>query len=116
VLVSADGIPGNLQKMMRMLNQDFKSLPKVLEINPGHALIKDLATLRAGNAQLPMLGEMVEQIYDTCLLVEGIVERPGRMAARIQSLMTRAAALEAAQAAASVAEPEAAKGEPQPEK
>jgi molecular chaperone HtpG len=116
VLVSADGIPGNLQKMMRMLNQDFKSLPKVLEINPGHALIKDLATLRAGNAQLPMLGEMVEQIYDTCLLVEGIVERPGRMAARIQSLMTRAAALEAAHAAASKAEPEAAKGEPQPEK
>jgi len=98
VLVSADGIPGNLQKVMRMLNQEVGSMPKVLEINPAHPLIRDMATLRASNAQHPALAELVEQIYDTCLLVEGIVERPGRMAARIQSLMARAASLEAAQA------------------
>jgi HSP90 family molecular chaperone len=99
VLVSADGIPGNLQKVMRMLNQDFKSMPKVLEINPAHPLVRDMATLRAHDAKHPALAGLVEQIYDTCLLVEGIVEQPGRMATRIQALMARAAALEAAQAA-----------------
>ena len=109
VLVSADGIPGNLQKMMRMLNQDFKSMPKVLEINPAHGLIRDMARLRAANPQHPALTELAEQVFDSCLLMEGIVEQPGRVATRIQALMARAAALEAAQAVAAAAAPAAPK-------
>jgi molecular chaperone HtpG len=96
VLVSADGMPGNMQKMMRMLNQDFRSTPKVLELNPAHPLLRDMAALRAADPAHPALKELVEQVFDNCLLMEGIVEHPGRMAARIQSLMTRAAAAEAA--------------------
>ena len=95
VLVSADGIPGNLQKMMRMMNQDFHSTPKTLELNPSHPMLRDMARLRMADTKHPALTELVEQIFDNCLLVEGIVEKPGRMAERIQSLMARAAAAEA---------------------
>jgi molecular chaperone HtpG len=120
VLVSADGIPGNLQKVMRMLNQDFQSMPKVLELNPAHALIRDMATLHAADPNHPALAELAAQLFDTCLLVEGIVERPGQMATRIQSLMARTAALEAARVtpqeeSPQPAAPEApAAGDPEP--
>ena len=91
LLVSADGIPGNLQKMMRMMNQDFQSTPKILEINPGHAMIRGMAAMQGVNPKETALTELVEQIYDNCLLLEGLIEHPERMVNRIQSLMTRAA-------------------------
>ena len=99
VLVSTDGIPGNLQKMMKLLNSDFQSTPKVLEVNPAHALIRDMANLRAEDPLHPALKELAEQLFDNCLLVEGLIEHPERMVARIQSLMGRAASLQAAQPA-----------------
>ena len=90
LLVSSDGMPGNLGKMMRMLNKDFKSLPKVLEINPGHALMRGISERLTTDSSDPLLKELAEQVLDNCLLVEGVLEHPERMVGRIQSLMTRA--------------------------
>jgi molecular chaperone HtpG len=97
LLTSADGSPGNLQKVMKALHRDFQSTPKVLEINPAHPLIRDMATLRGRDPAHPALPELAEQLYANCLLVEGLIDRPEKMVTRIQSLMARAAALEAAQ-------------------
>ena len=41
-----------------------------------------------------MLGEITEQLFENCLLVEGMLEKPEKMVARIQTLMERAAALQ----------------------
>ena len=95
LLVSADGVPGNLQKMMRALNQDFQSTPKVLEINPAHEMIRAMASIRAADPKHPALADLAGQMFDNCLLVEGLIEHPERMVRRIQSLMTRAATLQA---------------------
>jgi len=95
LLTSADGIPGNLQKMMKMMGQTVQNTPKVLEINPAHTLIRDMATLRGDSGEPPLLGELAEQLFENCLLMEGLAEKPERMVTRIQSLMARAAALEA---------------------
>ena len=94
LLVSADGIPGNLQKVMKMMGQDIQSTPKILEINPAHPLIRDMAAMREAGSAQEMLGELADQIFDNCLLVEGLIEHPERMVSRIQSLMTAAAALQ----------------------
>lgn len=94
-LVSPEGMPGNLQKLMRQLNRDFKGMPKILEINPGHALTRHMAHILKADAQAPMLKELAEQLLENCLLVEGLLEQPERMVDRIQSLMTRAASREA---------------------
>ena len=94
-LVSPEGMPGNLQKLMRQLNQDFKGMPKILEINPGHELTRHMAHILKADAQAPMLKELAEQLLENCLLVEGLLEQPERMVDRIQSLMTRAASREA---------------------
>ena len=71
----------------------------MLEVNPAHALIRDMGNLRAEDPLHPALKELAEQLFDNCLLVEGLIEHPERMVARIQSLMGRAASLQAAQPA-----------------
>jgi molecular chaperone HtpG len=80
---------------MRQLNQDFKGMPKILEINPSHELTRHMAHILKADAQAPMLKELAEQLLENCLLVEGLLEQPERMVDRIQSLMTRAASREA---------------------
>lgn len=95
LLVSADGMSGSLGKVMKRMNKDFQSMPKVLEINPAHPLIQHMSTIREKDAQDAALKDLAEQLFDNCLLVEGLVEHPERMVSRIQSLMTLAAQAEA---------------------
>jgi len=92
LLVSLDGVPGNLGKMMKMLGQDFQATPKVLEINPAHELIRGMAAIGEADPQDPLLRDLAGQLLDNCLLMEGLLEQPETMVGRIQALMTRAAA------------------------
>ena len=96
-LVNPDDMPGNMQKVLHMLDKNFTGTPKILEINPAHALIRHMAALLQGAGAGPLLQELAEQILDNCLLVEGLIEHPEQMVERIQSLMTRAAASGAAE-------------------
>jgi len=100
-LVNPEQFPGSLQKVMRMIDREFKETPKGLEINAGHALIRNMARLvpaAEGSAERALLNELAEQLLDNCLLVEGQIEHPERMIARIQDFMTRASAAPAAPA------------------
>ena len=98
-LVNPDNLPGNLQKVMRMIDREFKATPKVLEINAGHPLIHNMARFvpaAEGSGERILLHELAEQLLDNCLLVDGQIEHPERMIARIQDFMTRASAAPAA--------------------
>ena len=94
-LVNPETMPGNVQRVMRMLDKDFQAVPKILEINPSHSLIHNMARMLAADRDTPMLADLVEQMFANCLLVEGMIEHPEQMVDRIQSLMTRAAELQA---------------------
>jgi molecular chaperone HtpG len=91
-LVNPDDMPGNFQKVMAMLDKNFKGAPKILELNPSHPLIHHMAALIQAKADDPLLKDLTEQMLDNCLLVEGMIEHPERMVDRIQALMTHAAA------------------------
>ncbi len=99
-LVNPDDMPGNFQKVMAMLDKDFKGAPKILEVNPSHDLIRHMATILAAKSDDPLAGELAEQVLDNCLLVEGLIEHPEQMVDRIHSLMTRAAEIHAGEAKA----------------
>ena len=94
-LVNPETMPGNVQRVMRMLDKDFQGVPKILEINPSHSLIHNMARMLAADRDTPMLADLVEQVFANCLLVEGMIEHPEQMVDRIQSLMIRAAELQA---------------------
>jgi len=90
-LVNPEHLPGNLQKVMQMIDREFKAAPKTLEVNPGHLLIRNMARLAASQdaAEQGLLKDLTEQLLDNCLLVEGQVEHPERMIGRIHAFMTQ---------------------------
>ncbi|MBI4083434.1 MAG: molecular chaperone HtpG [Candidatus Lambdaproteobacteria bacterium] len=95
-LASPDGISHNLEKMMRALHKDFPSAPKILELNPAHPLVQDLARMVAADRGDALLRMLAEQVFENCLLIEGLVEHPERMVERVQNLMAEAARLRVA--------------------
>ena len=87
-LVDPDGaLNPEMQRVYRLLNKEFPTPQKVLELNPQHSIIKHLAHIREDAA----LNEMIiEQVYENALLIEGLHPDPASMIERIQKLMEKA--------------------------
>jgi molecular chaperone HtpG len=87
-LVDIEGAPNEeVQRVYRMLKQEFETPKKVLEINPSHPLVIRLSALAEDD---PRSGMVIEQLYENALLVEGLHPDPAGMVARIQELMRAA--------------------------
>jgi molecular chaperone HtpG len=91
-LVSAEGGPQReMQRVRRLLEQDYEMPPMILEVNRNHDLIRDLADL-AGQSSADALVDMsIEQLFENLLLLEGLHPNPAEMVPRIQSLLEKAA-------------------------
>ncbi len=61
------------------------------EMERGHPLIADLARLVDERPADPLIAPLIEQIYDSALLLEGLHPNPAEMVARIQAIMEAAA-------------------------
>jgi molecular chaperone HtpG len=84
-LVDPDGsLNPELQRVYKYLGQDYEVPKKILELNPSHPILKNLVDMDI-NSGLKTL--IIEQIYDSALLVEGLHPDPPSMAPRIQQLM-----------------------------
>jgi molecular chaperone HtpG len=80
----------DIARVRRLLDQTFDVPKKLLEINRGHALIKNLARLVADRPAETIIDLSIEQLYENALLVEGIHPNPADMVGRIQQLMEAA--------------------------
>ena len=89
-LVDPEGAPNpEMQRVYKYLGEEFEAPKKILELNPGHVMLKDLITLEPGSDLQHLI---IEQIYESALLVEGLHPDPSSMVERVQQIM--AAALE----------------------
>ena len=77
----------NVQRVYRMLEQDFEVPRKILELNRRHPLIHNLADWIAGDPDAALITDIVEQLYENALLVDGLHPNPAAMVTRIQQLM-----------------------------
>ncbi|MBI5932019.1 MAG: molecular chaperone HtpG [Chloroflexi bacterium] len=90
-LVSPEGaIDRHTQRVYRMLDRDYEVPRKILELNPRHTLMHNLANLIEADAQNPLVEVTVEQIYENALLLDGLHPNPAEMVSRIQALMEAA--------------------------
>jgi molecular chaperone HtpG len=60
-----------LEKMYRAMGQEVPHTKRILELNPGHALVKGLREAHAANAENPALKETAELLHGMALLAEG---------------------------------------------
>ena len=76
-----------LQRVYKYLGKEYEIPKKVLELNPSHTILKDLLNLDTGS---DLQNIIIEQIYDSALLVEGLHPDPSSMASRVQQIMEAA--------------------------
>jgi molecular chaperone HtpG len=89
-LVDPDGtLNPELQRVYRMLGKDYEIPKKILELNPSHNILKNLLKLESGSE---LQTAIIEQIYDSALLVEGLHPDPSSMVSRVQQIMDAALA------------------------
>ena len=91
-LVSPSDAPGReMQRVQRMMDRDYTIPAKLLEFNPSHALVRDLAALATSGEETETFDAVIEQLYDSALLAEGLHPAPATMLPRIEQLMEAAA-------------------------
>jgi molecular chaperone HtpG len=90
-LVSAESGPErDMQRVRRLLEENYETPAKILEINRGHPLIRDLATLNGRPSADALVDLSIEQLFENLLLLEGLLPNPAEMVPRIQSLLEQA--------------------------
>jgi len=91
LVAGEQGAGREMDRIQRLLDRDYQVSPRVLEINRGHALIERLTALLEHDAAAPLAAALIEQLYESALLLEGLHPNPATMIGRIQSLMEAAA-------------------------
>jgi len=87
-LVDAEGSLGQeVQRVYRMMDKDYQIPKKVLEINPEHPILKKISKLEDDDHRRELI---VEQVFESTLLIEGLHPDPASMIPRIQKLMASA--------------------------
>jgi len=87
-LVDADANANpELQRVYKYLGKEYEVPKKVLELNPSHAILKNLLKQESGSE---LQNAIIEQIYDSALLVEGLHPDPSSMVSRVQQIMEAA--------------------------
>jgi molecular chaperone HtpG len=86
-LVSSDkGFGADMERVYKALGQEYESPKRILEINPRHALIHNLSSL----TDETLAAEVVEALYGSAMLDEGIHPNPADMVPLMQKLMLAA--------------------------
>jgi molecular chaperone HtpG len=86
-LVDPEGALGQeMQRVYRLVDRDYEVPKKVLELNPRHSIVSKLSSL----AEDGLGSIIIEQIYESALLIEGLHPDPASMLPRIQELMDKA--------------------------
>ena len=90
LVVGASGMDRQMERMMKMMNQDIPGSKKILEINPSHPLIKNLAHIHDNKADESILKSCVLQVYEGALLIDGNMDSPTEFVARMTEIMEHA--------------------------
>jgi molecular chaperone HtpG len=87
-LVAPDGQPDrHVQRVYRMLEKDYEIPRKILELNRSHPLIRNLSAWIEADADAPLVDQVIEQLYESALLMDGLHPNPADMVGRIEAIM-----------------------------
>jgi molecular chaperone HtpG len=90
-LVSTNtGIERDMQRVRRLIEDDYHTPPKILELNRRNALVRNLATRITSDSASAVIDPAIELLFDNLLLQEGLHPNPAAMAPRIQMMLERA--------------------------
>jgi len=85
-----DGLDPQMERMMKMMQQDYEKTKKIMEVNLSHPLIRNLSKIYLADTTNPILRKCVEQLYEGALLLEGELPLAGDFIKRMNDLMEEA--------------------------
>jgi molecular chaperone HtpG len=87
-LVNPDNsMSASMQKIMNIVNKDSQVPKKILEVNKDHKLIRNLLKIFRQDSKDEYIENVVVQLYESSLLLEGYLTDPHRLVNRINSLL-----------------------------
>jgi molecular chaperone HtpG len=85
------GISTQMQRLLKLANQDFPTFKRILEVNPSAPLIQRLSSLSANPDHDAFIQQCALQLWSNALLLEGELAEPEAMVARMQAFLEQAA-------------------------
>jgi molecular chaperone HtpG len=83
-------IDTGIQRVRRLMEEDYTAPQMVLELNPSHPIVTNLMQRAAAGEPDEIADAAIEQLYEDALLLEGFHPDPAQMVARIQKLLEAA--------------------------
>lgn len=88
LVVGKDALDPQMEKILRIMNQNVESQKKILEVNPTHPLIRNLGRLTLGSSNNSLLRQCILQLYDGAALIDGDLNNPIEFVTRMVEIMT----------------------------
>ena len=86
------GMNANMERILKSMNQPVPESKRLLELNPGHPIMRVLSDIFKENKDDARLGDYAELLYDQALLTEGSpIKDPLRFTRLVSDLMVKAA-------------------------
>ncbi len=90
LVTGKQAMDSSMEKMMKMMNKDYTTSKKILEINTRHPLIRNLSKLNLADSKDPVLRNCILQIFEAGLLMNNDLESPNDFISRMTELMIKA--------------------------
>lgn len=92
LVAGKDGLDQEMERMMKLMDKNFTSSKKILEINTSHQLIKNISKKYIESGENLEFKELVEQLYESALLISGELKSTNDFIHRLYSFMEKATA------------------------
>ena len=86
-LAPADAPNAQMRSMMKAMGQEVPEAKVILEVNPRHEVIKNLAAMQSSNEELAKL--VTEQLADNAMLAAGLLDNPQGMVNRLHDILAK---------------------------
>lgn len=90
LVVGEQGLDIQIEKMMLMMDKDFAGSKKIMEINLGHQIIKNISKIIKNEPESVKVKKIVLQLYDSTMLLEGYLKDPNEFVIRMNDLIIEA--------------------------
>jgi molecular chaperone HtpG len=90
LVVGKSGMDSQMERMMKMMDENFEGAKKVLEINVEHPLIKNLIALHTEKDNDSLVESAILQVFEGAQLADGSLLSPREFVRRMTELMVQA--------------------------
>ncbi|TCD48463.1 molecular chaperone HtpG [Chlorobium sp. N1] len=85
-----DAMDSQMERMMKMMQQEMPAGKKILEVNPSHPIIRNLSGMMMADERNPLIRTTIRQLYEGALLLEGGLDSTTDFVSRMNELIEAA--------------------------